>query len=133
MDANKEKQNQRKTIMIIEDDFYVLDIYKTKFGEEGYNLIIADNGRIAIEKIEEGKINPDIILLDLVMPYADGMTILKKIREKDYLKKIPIVLLTNLSQKENIKAGFKAGAQDYLIKSQFTPSEVMEKIKKFLI
>ncbi len=131
MDANKE--NQKKTIMIIEDDFYVLDMYKTKFRKEGYNLIVADNGRIAIKKIEEGKINPDVILLDLVMPYVDGMTILKRIREKDYLKKIPIVLLTNLSQKENIKAGFEAGAQDYLIKSQFTPSEVMEKIKKFLV
>jgi len=63
----------------------------------------------------------------------DGLEVLKKIQADDNLNKIPVVLLTNLSQKEEIQEGFELGAKDYLIKSHFTPSEVMEKINKYLV
>ena len=106
--------------------------YETKITKEGINIIKATNGAEAMKKLEEGAF-PDLILLDIIMPYMNGLEVLKKIKENDNLNKIPVVLLTNLSQKEEIEEGFKLGAKDYLIKSHFTPSEVMEKIKKHLV
>ncbi len=125
--------NDKKVIMIVEDDAFVMDIYKTKLSNEGFKLLIANNGKQAIEKIEEGVVIPDLILLDIVMPYVDGLTVLKKIQKNKIWKSIPVILLTNLSQREEIKEGFRLGAKDYLIKSHFTPSEVVEKVNQYLI
>lgn len=125
MDATK------KTIMIVEDDTFVMDIYETKITKDGMNVISASNGAEAIKKLEAGA-KPDLILLDILMPYMNGLELLKKIKEDEKLKDIPVVLLTNLSQKEEIQEGLGLGAKDYLIKSHFTPSEVMEKINKYL-
>ena len=122
----------KKTVMIVEDDPFVMDIYETKLEKEGFGVILAVNGAEAIKKLEEESSKPDLILLDIVMPHMDGLSVLKEIRGKDGLKEIPVVLLTNLSQKEEIEKGFELGAQDYLIKSHFTPSEVMEKVSKYL-
>ncbi|PIP28318.1 MAG: response regulator [Candidatus Moranbacteria bacterium CG23_combo_of_CG06-09_8_20_14_all_35_22] len=122
----------KKTIMIVEDDSFVMDIYETKITKEGISVIKAVNGAEAIKKLENGA-KPDLILLDIIMPYMDGLEVLKKIQADDNLNKIPVVLLTNLSQKEEIQEGFELGAKDYLIKSHFTPSEVMEKINKYLV
>jgi len=108
----------------------VMDIYQTKLSQEGHSVIEARDGVEAMKKLETEK--PELILLDIVMPYMDGIEVLKKIKERDDLKKIPVILLTNLSQKEEINAGLGLGANDYLIKSHFTPSEVMEKIKVVL-
>ena len=119
-----------KKILIVEDDSFVLDIYQTKLSQEGYTVIEARNGVEGMKKLEKEK--PDLILLDIVMPYMDGIEVLKKIKEDNDLKKIPVILLTNLSQKEEINVGLGLGANDYLIKSHFTPSEVMEKIKVYL-
>ena len=121
----------KKTIMIVEDDSFVMDIYETKVVKEGFNVIKAVNGVEAMEKLNNGSF-PDLILLDIIMPYMSGLEVLKKIKESEKLNKIPVVLLTNLSQKEEIQEGFDLGAKDYLIKSHFTPSEVMEKINKYL-
>ncbi|MDO9231364.1 MAG: response regulator [bacterium] len=121
----------KKTIMIVEDDTFVMDIYETKIAKEGMNVISANNGMEAIKKLEAGA-KPDLILLDILMPYMGGLELLRKIKEDKNLKDIPIVLLTNLSQKEEIEEGLGLGAKDYLIKSHFTPSEVMEKISQYL-
>lgn len=120
----------KKKIMIVEDDTFVMDIYQTKLSQEGFDIISAVDGVEAIKKLETE--TPDLILLDIVMPYMGGMEVLKKIKEDEKTKKIPVVLLTNLSQKEDIDLGLGLGASDYLIKSHFTPSEVLEKIRIFL-
>ena len=119
-----------KKILIVEDDSFVLDIYQTKLSQEGYTVIEAKNGVEGMKILEKEK--PDLILLDIVMPYMDGIEVLKKIKENKELNKIPVILLTNLSQKEKINVGLGLGASDYLIKSHFTPSEVMDKIKIYL-
>jgi DNA-binding response OmpR family regulator len=125
------KENQKKKkIMIIEDDSFVMDIYQTKLNQEGYEVLLAENGAEALKKLE--KEAPDLVLLDIVMPYIDGLQVLKKIKADKKLKDIPVILLTNLSQKEDINEGLGLGADDYLIKSHFTPSEVLEKIKKYI-
>ena len=125
--------NKSKKIMIVEDDNFVMDIYQTKLEKEGFKVISAENGLEAMKKLEEGGENiPDLILLDIVMPYMDGMEFLEKIKKQEKLKNIPVVLLTNLSQKEEVDLGLSMGAEDYLIKSHFTPSEVMSKISHLI-
>ncbi len=114
-------------ILVVEDDSFVIDIYHTKLSQEGYEVIEARNGVEAMKKLED--VRPDLILLDIIMPYMDGIEALRKIKKDEKLKTIPVILLTNLSQKEEINEGLGLGADDYLIKSHFTPSEVLEKIK----
>ncbi len=120
----------KKKIMIVEDDIFVMDIYRTKLSGEGFEVIEAENGVEAVKKIK-GNI-PDLILLDIIMPYMNGLEFLEEIRKEEKYEKIPVILLTNLSQREEIESGMKLGASDYLIKSHFTPSEVLEKVKFFL-
>jgi CheY-like chemotaxis protein len=129
--AKEQNNENKKVVMIVEDDSFVMDIYETKLLEEGYKVIEAINGMEAIKKLEQEGI-PNLILLDIVMPYMDGLEFLRKIKTHDKYKNIPVILLTNLSQKEDIELGIGMGANDYLIKSQFTPSEVFEKIERFL-
>lgn len=120
----------KKTILLVEDDAFVSDIYQTKISSEGYEVVLAENGLEAMKKLEN--IIPDLILLDIVMPYMDGMETLQKIKAEERLKKIPIILLTNLSDKEKIEEAMGAGADDFLIKSHFTPSEVISKVNMLL-
>jgi DNA-binding response OmpR family regulator len=121
-----------KKIMIVEDDAFVMDIYQTKLSQEGFEVIGAINGLEAVKKLKGREVEPDIILLDIVMPYMDGLEVLKEIRDDEELRKIPVILLTNLSQKEEIDKGIELGAKDYLIKSHFTPSEVLAKVNMLL-
>lgn len=123
-------EERKKNILLVEDDVFVSDIYQTKLTHDGFAVVAARNGLEAI-KILETEV-PDLILLDIIMPYVDGMEVLKKIKGDDRLKKIPVILLTNLSEKEKIDKALEIGADDYLIKSHFTPSEVMEKINALL-
>lgn len=124
------KLENKQIIMIVEDDSFVMDIYKTKLSQEGFSVVEAINGIEALKKLKDMK--PDLMLLDIIMPYMDGLEVLKKIKENEDTKNIPVILLTNLSQKEEVDKGMELGARDYLIKSHFTPSEVLEKIKSCL-
>jgi len=119
--------DKKKVIMIVEDDSFVTDIYETKLTQEGFSVILAANGLEAMKKLEEAPL-PNLILLDIVMPYKDGLEVLRDIKKTAKYQDIPVILLTNLSQKEEIDKGLKLGACDYLIKSHFTPTEVLEKI-----
>jgi len=125
--AKKSRFKNMTKILVVEDDSFVMDIYHTKLSQEGYEVIEARNGIEAMKKLEN--VRPDLIILDIIMPYMDGIEVLRKIKKDENLKTIPIILLTNLSQKEEINEGLGLGASDYLIKSHFTPSEVLEKIK----
>jgi len=120
---------EKKIIMIVEDDSFVMDIYHTKLSQEGYEIVEAANGMEALKKLESGEKTPDLILLDILMPYVGGIEVLRKIKKDENLKKIPVILLTNLSQKDDVDLGINLGADDYLIKSHFTTSEVMEKVR----
>jgi CheY-like chemotaxis protein len=121
----------KKKVMLVEDDVFVSDIYQVKMHSEGIDVIAVMNGMEAIKSLEEGII-PDLILLDIVMPYMDGLEVLRKVKKNDAWKNIPIILLTNLSDKSQIDECFELGANDYIIKSHFTPSEVMKKVYALL-
>ncbi len=120
----------KKKILIIEDDTFIRDIYQIKFQQEGFEVMMAEDGVVALERLNQ--FVPDIILLDVIMPYMDGMEVLRKIKENGKLKEIPIIMLTNISEKEKIDEGMETGANDYLIKSHFTPSEVVHKVRTLL-
>jgi DNA-binding response OmpR family regulator len=122
--------DEKKKILIVEDDAFISDIYQVKFSQEGFDVMLAENGVEALKKMEE--FVPDIILLDVIMPYMDGMETLKNIRKNGTWKKIPIIMLTNISEKEKVTEGMNGGANDYLVKSHFTPSEVVDKVNILL-
>jgi len=119
-----------KNILLVEDDIFLVDIYKKKFSEAGFNVDVADDGEMALEKVKE--IKPDIVLLDIILPNFDGWEILQKIRADQELKNVKVIMLSNLGQKEEVEKGIAMGATKYLIKAHFTPSEVVKEIENIL-
>ncbi len=112
MENDTTQQQDKKMIMVVEDDIFISDIYDVKLKDAGYDVVMANNGREAIDKLESG-VRPDLILLDIVMPYMDGFDVLEAINRREEWKGIPIVLLTNLSQKEDVDRGITLGAKDF--------------------
>jgi len=119
-----------KSILLVEDDPYITDIYSIKLKEAGFLIDVAVAGQDCLRKIEE-KI-PDLLLLDIVLPDIDGWEILRKIQNNDKLKNLKVVVLSNLGQKEEVEKAIKLGATKYLIKARYTPSEVVKEIKKII-
>lgn len=117
-------------ILIIEDDVYLRDIACQKLKALKFEIYEAIDGEDGLKKISE--IKPDLILLDIVLPGIDGFEILKRKQENHEIASIPVIILSNLGQKEEIDQGLKLGAKDYLIKAHFTLDEVLEKIKQIL-
>ena len=122
---------ENKNVLIVEDDVFLSDMYQTKFKSEGFDVTMAENGEACLKSLSEGLI-PSIILLDIVMPKMDGIETLTNIRKEEKYKDIPVLMLTNLGQKEEIDKAIQIGATGYLIKANFTPSEVIKKVKEVL-
>lgn len=121
---------KKSLILLIEDDKMLCDMYSAKFSREGYEVHIAENGSVGVKMAKELK--PDLILLDIIMPKMDGFAALKELRKKEETKDIPVILLTNLGQEQDIKKGKELGADDYFIKANHTPTEIVEKVKDML-
>jgi two-component system, OmpR family, alkaline phosphatase synthesis response regulator PhoP len=124
------KNNKPIKVLISEDEEILRRMYVTKFKTEGFEVFAAVNGEEAFKLALENK--PDVILLDIIMPLSDGFSTLKKIKAEEKIKKIPVMMLTNLAQESDIEEGKKLGAVDYLVKSNLTPSQVVEKIRAVL-
>lgn len=122
--------SDKKLILLVEDDEFLAELYGTKLGLEDYEVILATDGEKGLKMIKEKK--PDLVLLDIILPKMDGFEILKAVKDDKTIKRVPIILLTNLSQKDEVKKGLELGAKDYLIKAHFMPSEVVKKIKEAL-
>lgn len=121
---------KKKKILIIEDDEAISSMYKTKLEADGFLILTAFNGANGFELAKKEK--PDIIMLDVILPQLDGFSVLEKLKNNDKIKKIPVVMLTNLSTEEDIAKGEKLGAIDYLVKASLTPAQVSDKIQKHL-
>jgi DNA-binding response OmpR family regulator len=123
-----------KKILLVEDDPFLIDIYQKKLNDSGFKVEVAKDGEKALEILKEK--NFDLMLLDIVLPKIDGWKILEEIREmkkeKKDLEKMKIVIWSNLGEKEDVKKGLSLGATSYLIKANFTPSEVVREIEKLL-
>lgn len=114
------------SILIAEDDEFIRDIYNRIFSINGYTVHLATNGIEALEKMEE--VVPDLILLDIMMPYQNGKEVFKKIKQDDRLKNVPVVFLTNVSAQDDMEQELLDQADKYLIKAHFTPKEVLEEV-----
>ncbi|HBV58338.1 MAG TPA: response regulator [Candidatus Magasanikbacteria bacterium] len=117
-------------ILIVEDDEFLANIYQTKFEIEGFKVFVAGDGEQGLKMA--GTKEPEIILLDVLLPKLDGFAVLEQLKKDSATKDIPVILLTNLGQKEDVQKGLKMGAVDYLIKAHFKPSETVDKVKKVL-
>ena len=125
--AEKETENKKGiNILLAEDDEFIRDIYNRIFTMNGYYVVLASNGIAAMEKLE--KVTPDLILLDIMMPYLNGKDVFKKIKNNDKWKDIPVVFLTNVSAQDDLEQDLLEKADKYLIKAHFTPKEVLEQV-----
>lgn len=121
--------NNKKKILIIEDEKALLDVLSKKIKGEGFDVITAKDGQDGLEKIKKDK--PDLIVLDMMLPKIDGFGVLEKIK-KDKVN-IPVVIVSNSGQPVDIDRALKLGASDYLIKTELEPADVIEKIHRCLI
>jgi len=117
-------------VLIVDDDAFLSGIYATKLELDGFLVVTARDGEEGLKAAMREK--PDLILLDVLMPKLDGFEVLKRLKADAETKPIPVIMLTNLGQKEDIEKGISDGAVDYLIKAHFVPAEAVEKIKKVL-
>ncbi|MBU0731884.1 response regulator [Patescibacteria group bacterium] len=117
-------------IVLVEDDKFLSKMYQSKLSMEGMDVNAAYDGEEGLEMVKKEK--PDIILLDIVLPKMEGWDVLKAIKDDLEVKDIPVIILSNLGQEEDVRKGQSLGAADYLIKAHFVPREVIEKIKSIL-
>lgn len=128
MSDNKEKQ---KTIFIVDDDKFLLDMYAIKFKESGFKTESALGSLDAFSRLKEG-LEPDVVLFDLVMPAMDGFEFLQKIKKEEVAKTAKFIILSNLGQDSDIQKGEQLGADGYIVKANMTPSEVVQYVTKIL-
>ena len=123
--------NTNVSILLVEDDSFISGMYQTKLSSMGFQVEIKEDGISAWERLQQDPL-PNLVLLDVVLPKKDGFEILEGLRTNKRTKDLPVILLTNLGQKPDVERGIKLGADDYIIKAHYTPSEVVEKIQKLL-
>lgn len=119
-----------KKILIVEDDRFLRELIVRKLTNEGYETVEAVDGEQGLQKTKETK--PDIVLLDLILPGIDGFEVLALKKDDPTIAAVPVIILSNLGQKEDVEKGIALGATDYLIKAHFTPGEIVEKVRNIL-
>ena len=126
----EQESKKSQTIFVVEDDSFLRSLLVRKLESSGYQTEIAINADKAFDKIK--KSSPSVVLLDLVLPSGSGYDILKKIKEDPQLKDTPVIILSNLGQKEEVAKGLELGAEDYMVKAHFTPEEIISRIEKLV-
>lgn len=120
----------KQHILLIEDDGFLASIYAQKLELEGYDVSLATNGEDGLRLAK--KDIPQLILLDLIMPKLDGFQVLERLKQDDATKAIPVLVLTNLGQREDVERCFALGAAGYVIKAHSLPHETIAKVKEIL-
>lgn len=117
-------------ILVVEDEEILLTALQEELRQGGYETEGAVDGEDGLKKIQSYK--PDLVLLDLVMPKLDGMAVLKKLKSDPQTAELPVVILTNLSDYDRISEALSLGAKDYLVKANYSLSDLMGKVKSVL-
>lgn len=130
--SSNPQQNGGKmpSVLVVEDDEFLRELIVTKLKQEKLTILEAINGKDGLQKMRE--MQPDLVLLDLILPGIDGFEVLRSAQSDPTISKIPVVVLSNLGQKEDIDRAKESGAKGYLVKAQFTPSEIVGKVHAFL-
>ncbi|MDD3678715.1 MAG: response regulator [Patescibacteria group bacterium] len=119
-----------KKVLIVEDDEALINLYEKKFSNNGFEVIKAEDGAKGYEYAKTK--NPDIILLDIMLPVMNGFEVLKKLKKENLIENTPVVILSNYGETQNVTEGLVSGAVEYLIKVEHTPEEVLEIVKDAL-
>jgi DNA-binding response OmpR family regulator len=119
-----------KKILLVEDEELIYSLLEKKLTQAGYEVTVATNGEEGLKKIKE--VSPDIILLDIIMPQKDGFSVMEEIRKDKELQRIPIIVISNSGQPVELNKAKELGAKDWIIKTDFDPQEIIEKVKKYL-
>lgn len=122
-------EEKKQKILIVDDDQLLLNIYTQKFTKGGFEVAVSTKGEEALEKLRGG-FEPDILLLDVVMPSLDGFDLLEKMKEEKLIKKASVIMLTNQGQKSDTERADKLGVSGYIMKANTTPSEVLSRISE---
>lgn len=121
---------EEKVVLIVDDDITLLEMYVDRIKEEGAIVVEAKDGEDAMQKVRETK--PCAVLLDIMMPKMNGFEVLKQLKSDPETTDIPVIILTALSDDQKRKQGIQLGADDYIVKSETLPIDVIEKIKKVI-
>lgn len=117
-----------KKILLLEDEELMINLLERKLTQEGYEVSVAKDGIEGLEKMKKTK--PDIVLLDIVMPRMGGFEVMEEMVKNEELKKIPVIVISNSGQPVELDRAKRLGAKDWLIKTEFDPQEVLEKVIK---
>ncbi|PJE76266.1 response regulator [Candidatus Uhrbacteria bacterium CG10_big_fil_rev_8_21_14_0_10_48_11] len=120
---------QGKVVLIVEDDIPIAEMYAAELSLSGFTVEVANDGQAGLLAAVQKK--PDIILLDILLPEMDGYDVLKKLKGDEKTRTIPVLLLSNLSQPEQIDRGKQLSAIDYLVKANHVPADIVERIETF--
>lgn len=120
-------EDKKQKVLIVDDDKFLVNMYSLKFSKEGFEVHAANKGEEALEKLRDG-LEPDIILLDVVMPSLDGIGLLEKIKQDKSAEKSFIIMLTNQGDKSDIDQANKLGVNGYIVKATTTPSKLVEEV-----
>lgn len=123
-------KNKKLKILLVEDDQMLAGVYATKLEQLGYDYKHVSDGEAGIN--EAFNFEPDIVLLDIILPKKDGFAVLKTLKNDKKTEKIAVILLTNLGQDDDIKKGLDLGAASYLTKTNCTPTQIVAEINKVI-
>lgn len=131
---SNERENQgsavKQKVLIVEDEEVIADLLQRKLEKEGFQTCRAENGQVGLDLARKEK--PDLIVLDLIMPKMDGFTLMAEIQKDAGLKGIPLVIVSNSGQPVELNRARELGAKDWLIKTEFDPQELVDKVRKQL-
>ncbi len=121
-----------ETILLVEDEFFLRDLYTIMLQKGGYKVIAAEDGA---KGLEIGQNNPTakVMLLDVMLPKMHGVEVLKKMKADPKTKNLPIIMLSNLSEETVVQEALSVGAEAYLVKVSFTPQQLIEKVKEIIL
>lgn len=120
-----------KKILIVEDEKALVEVLRDELALHDFDASMAFNGEEALKKMRASV--PDLVLLDIIMPKMDGFEVLEEMQKDDALKEIPVIVLSNLGEDEDIKRALKLGAVDYFVKAQHPIKEITEKVNQILV
>ena len=120
----------KKSILIVEDEPFLVEMYKTRFLQDGYKVYVALNGTPVMGIMKKHK--PNIVLLDIVMPEKNGYEVLKDLKGNKETRKERVVIFSNRAQDAEVKKGMAFGADDYFVKSDYTPTQIVAKVEKMI-
>lgn len=121
--------SKRYSVLIVDDDKFLLEMYRKKFEQDGATVELATSSEEALSRLRTGS-EPDVLLLDIIMPGMDGLELLENIRKENLAPNSSVIFLTNESQPEKIALASSLGARGYIVKATSIPTEVVEETKK---